>query len=856
MIAPLQPAATDVARANATQLDPLNAFLAPRWLHDGSLVNRDLSLARGFRLDTPFAHTSSPATLDTVFLAVRNALNTLPAHFDVQVVWTAHHDLSRLIDQCRADTHTHDPLLSAFANEQIDTLTHRARNAELRFFHPYLFLIRHSSLSEASARRAALRYAQTHQKWSWFDSLRFQARLMFSTHDLLYQHEYDTFLQDADELMRVATAISRALDGAGCPTTPLSDQDILDLIYRRWNSRLYDAGVRPEPYNPALLRSLSTYVLTDHLTIDPTTGFFYYGGFYHATSTMSLPPETFFTPQDPLSTWDSLLAFTRRSRIAVILHATQGNIEKRKAHLNEKLSLFREMAKRKKELAIVAAEVERELLTLQQGQEKFWLAQITAHLWNTSPDGLAADLRDFQLEAKRASGLDMVPEKHASFHYYCATQPGWSRDKDRFRLLPCSTSQLVALAPTVHDPSMIGSRIGAILETFSGSPLNFNPFDDRQYANANGIIAGGSGFGKTFLVQSLIAQFLARGHRIFVIDPKGDFEGLTRSVGGSYLVYRLDGTDMRINPLALNANADTPTNEELTQMLAWLESLLVDTSIAPRLSAEDLANLETLLTQAFRKAQGTEIFLRDLQRLLNNTPGCTHLATRMVPWVTTGSRANLFDGTTQPDFSRKLTVFDLGHIKDRLDLARVALMSIMAQIRLLAKRDPSTRYLLFLDECWALLKDPVVAGFVESEFRLARSLGGGVFGISQGMTEWSSLPNADAIIQNTSHHILLRQASETSITEAAAKLALNPKEVAYLRGLQTVKGSYSQQLFHHVMATGGYRSSLVLTRPWPLLYAICTSNPRDKDAKRLLAESGLSFPEVIKEFARRYPQGV
>jgi conjugal transfer ATP-binding protein TraC len=182
-------------------------------------------------------------------------------------------------------------------------------------------------------------------------------------------------------------------------------------------------------------------------------------------------------------------------------------------------------------------------------------------------------------------------------------------------------------------------------------------------------------------------------------------------------------------------------------------------------------------------------------------------------------------------------------------------MSIMRQITLLAKRDPNRRYVLFLDECWALLKDPVVATFVESAFRLSRSLGGGVFGISQGMSEWTSLPNADAIIQNSSHRILLRQASEDSITKAEEKLTLNQREIAHLRSLQTIKGQYSQQLFHHVVASGGYRSSLVVTRPWPLLYALCTSNPRDKDAKRALAEQGLSFAEVITKFAELYPNG-
>jgi hypothetical protein len=64
--------------------------LSPLALTGGLVINQDRSLARAMRLDAPYTPTLADEGIEGVYSALGGFLNALPAHFDLQVIWTQH----------------------------------------------------------------------------------------------------------------------------------------------------------------------------------------------------------------------------------------------------------------------------------------------------------------------------------------------------------------------------------------------------------------------------------------------------------------------------------------------------------------------------------------------------------------------------------------------------------------------------------------------------------------------------------------------------------------------------------------------------------------------------------------------
>ncbi len=89
---------------------------------------------------------------------------------------------------------------------------------------------------------------------------------------------------------------------------------------------------------------------------------------------------------------------------------------------------------------------------------------------------------------------------------------------------------------------------------------NILPDFDRRASdktNANILILGNSGQGKSYLLKLILTNFRESGKRIICLDPEGEYEDLCQNLGGCYIDL-LSG-EYRINPLEPWAWTDTPT---------------------------------------------------------------------------------------------------------------------------------------------------------------------------------------------------------------------------------------------------------------------------------------------------------
>ena len=113
------------------------------------------------------------------------------------------------------------------------------------------------------------------------------------------------------------------------------------------------------------------------------------------------------------------------------------------------------------------------------------------------------------------------------------------------------------------DPE--GYRIGAGLRT--GVPVSLAPFDTARHNNANVAVLAASGHGKSFAVRTLVLEAATHGAGAVIIDPEGEYAGVVRALGGSYLALAL-GTDAALNVFDATGGDPDETETAVTELIS------------------------------------------------------------------------------------------------------------------------------------------------------------------------------------------------------------------------------------------------------------------------------------------------
>ena len=144
--------------------------------------------------------------------------------------------------------------------------------------------------------------------------------------------------------------------------------------------------------------------------------------------------------------------------------------------------------------------------------------------------------------------------------FRCVMPTGWNLFRDQFeRVLPASS--VANLYPFNYsgktDPN--GFYIGR--DKFGSNVLvDFNRRADDK-TNANILILGNSGQGKSYLLKLLLTNLRESGMRIVALDPEMEYEDLTNNLGGCFI--DLMSGEFLINPLEPKTWDDTGSPEDL-----------------------------------------------------------------------------------------------------------------------------------------------------------------------------------------------------------------------------------------------------------------------------------------------------
>ena len=315
------------------------------------------------------------------------------------------------------------------------------------------------------------------------------------------------------------------------------------------------------------------------------------------------------------------------------------------------------------------------------------------------------------------------------------------------------------------------------------APIILNVFDKRN-PSYNAVILGQTGSGKTFATTLLMLRHLLMGMRLIILDPQGNID--FSWMGDIYHKAVIGTSDASINILDI-------AHDEIANQISTVIAMLAMLGVINQQDRLEVALMDQVLMDIYQplwgRVEGTNVpTLSAVQNRLDQLkidetldPGTRlkseHLSFALEQY-TRGSRANLFGRRTTVDFhlDHAVTVYDVSRLpkSGQDEKLRAALLSILVAdvnqaIRNKRLSGDQVPILFFVDEMGVLMRDPVIASHVSSEYKTARARKVGMIVADQDLH--SLLGPAD---EHGLHHgvpILANSATTLIFNQKASELA-------------------------------------------------------------------------------------
>jgi conjugal transfer ATP-binding protein TraC len=345
-----------------------------------------------------------------------------------------------------------------------------------------------------------------------------------------------------------------------------------------------------------------------------------------------------------------------------------------------------------------------------------------------------------------------------------------------------------------------------------GEPVTFSFFDST--VAPHGIVAGVSGSGKSVLANNIILSAARRGARVFVLDRGNSYRKLCEMIGGTYVAFD-PKAPRSINPCG--RGLDEEKKIFLTDIISEMCS-----QGQRELTVKERSLVSRSIVRAFDNAGDRELFIHDiLHELEADGEYAAHdLAICLEMFANQGPYAGFFDRPCPDRDPGLLTVYELGEVAKRKDVASVLLMALIHRITEYSRNHLDIPKFLIVDEAWTLLRSATTASFLEDVLRTYRKLYAAAVMVTQQVSDFEGR-TGEAIRANAPNRLFLQQTPET-VLAMEKLLDLSPDEKAILAQIRTVKGKFSEILIQSTETRGVAR--LV---PDPLGYWLTTTDPKD-----------------------------
>ena len=386
-------------------------------------------------------------------------------------------------------------------------------------------------------------------------------------------------------------------------------------------------------------------------------------------------------------------------------------------------------------------------------------------LYITIPADSLKELNETTNEVESTLGSLLIIAKHATLQMEEGLKTTLPVGTDYLRVARnMDTTSLATTFPFTSSELTANEGILYGINEHNGSLVIFDRFN---LENANSVIFGKSGSGKSYLVKLEALRSLMFGTEVIIIDPEEEYRRLCQAVDGEYINFGF-GSAAKINPFDLPSQqlglSSSPQENELGFKLLSLHSLFK--IMMGELSSDEEAILDRALVAAYKakgitpdpQTQNKEPpLLEDLYKTLlgMETEGARTLSNRLEKFVK-GSLVGIFDQRSNVNLKNPFTVFSLKNVEGTL---RPIVMFIVLDYIWTKVRADLKKRLIIVDEAWYLMRYPDSAQFLESIAKRARKYYLGLSTITQDVPDFLSSPYGESIITNSSIQILMKQHS-------------------------------------------------------------------------------------------------
>ena len=344
-------------------------------------------------------------------------------------------------------------------------------------------------------------------------------------------------------------------------------------------------------------------------------------------------------------------------------------------------------------------------------------------------------------------------------------------------------------------------------------------FDRYSLENANEVVLGKSGAGKSYLIKLETMRQFMFGTEVIIIDPEGEYETLTKSMGGEYVAFT-PSTPVKINPFDLSGLYEEGENELGLKILSLHALLRI---VLGELDSAHDAMLDRALVETYRQKGITADpptqtkpppIMEDLYKafLGMEDPIASDLALRLEIFIK-GSLSGIFNQQSNFDIKNPFTVFSMKALEDKL---RPIAMHIVLDFVWTKIRKSLKKRLLVIDESWYLMSYEDSASFVYGIAKRARKYYLALTTATQDVQDFLSTDYGKAVLSNSSIQMLLKQ-SPTEIDSIVKIFYLSIREKEFLLSAGVGEGLFFAGLNHVAMG--------VIAAPFE--HTVITSNPQE-----------------------------
>ena len=403
---------------------------------------------------------------------------------------------------------------------------------------------------------------------------------------------------------------------------------------------------------------------------------------------------------------------------------------------------------------------------------------------------------------------------------------------------PIPSITMAAMYPFIFD-SIKDPGLSTLLGVdFSGGVILFNQFlykikKENNRNNANMILLGTSGSGKSTAAKLLLRGHIRNGCQIVAIDPEDEIGEMARTYGGDTIDLGKGGEYGMINPLQIVIDADEDEIKQglgytvLTRTLQFLKAFMkyYDPSIE-----EDVLTLFTEVVQATYKRFGID-FDKDfynygpndyptfsdvyetIKAILMSMPEHTHerdimerLELKIRPF--TNELRYYFNGHTTIQHDSDFIVFNIKELMNTESNIKNALFFNILKYAWGLCLDKDVDTVFMIDEAHVLLGDHNALGadFLAQVQRRARKYNTGSIIITQQPSDFAApevLMQGKAIFDNASYYLVMGLRKQ-AVEDLSKLIDLNDNEAESIK-------QYSQGEALFVCGNRRMRMSVVVT---------------------------------------------